>query len=313
MMFVRSRVLRSATVWKQLDVCSRFTVGRQTRYKSTDASEDEVKHFQELAPTWWDTDGSQRILHKMNLARLDFIQRTLRNQIKIQDPEVYVPGFNYKEFLPDYVCDNIRREVQGSIEAGLSGRQEMSVLDVGCGGGILSESLARLKWVKKVQGIDLTRECIMVAKEHAKKDPMLEGKVDYECKALEDVTGQFDIITCMEMLEHVDVPSEILRHCWSRLNPDGGILFLSTINRDLISWFTTIFVGENVLKVVPKGTHHLSKYINSKEILAWFNDHYDGQFRLLDLKGTMYLPMQGWVEHNCSDIGNYSMAIQRLK
>ncbi|CAI4779901.1 hexaprenyldihydroxybenzoate methyltransferase [Saccharomyces cerevisiae S288C] len=311
-MLLRSRFLKVIHVRKQLSACSRFAIQTQTRCKSTDASEDEVKHFQELAPTWWDTDGSQRILHKMNLTRLDFVQRTVRNQVKIQNPEIFVPGFNYKEFLPEYVCDNIQREMQESIETNLDKRPEVSVLDVGCGGGILSESLARLKWVKNVQGIDLTRDCIMVAKEHAKKDPMLEGKINYECKALEDVTGQFDIITCMEMLEHVDMPSEILRHCWSRLNPEKGILFLSTINRDLISWFTTIFMGENVLKIVPKGTHHLSKYINSKEILAWFNDNYSGQFRLLDLKGTMYLPYQGWVEHDCSDVGNYFMAIQRL-
>ena len=229
------KLLKPTNVLSQLGVFSRFAVRMQTRCKSTDASEDEVKHFQELAPTWWDTDGSQRILHKMNLARLDFVQRTLRSQVKIQDPDVFVPGYNYKEFLPEYVSENIQREVQDSLETSLGERPEMRVLDVGCGGGILSESLARLKWVKNVQGIDLTRECIMVAKEHAKKDPIIEGKVNYECKALEDVTGQFDIITCMEMLEHVDVPSEILRHCWARLNPDKGILFLSTINRDFIS------------------------------------------------------------------------------
>ncbi|EHN00385.1 Coq3p [Saccharomyces cerevisiae x Saccharomyces kudriavzevii VIN7] len=312
-MLLRSGLLRHVRVWKNLGLCSRITVGAQTRHKSTDASEDEVKHFRELAPTWWDTNGSQRILHKMNLARLDFVQRTIRNQVKIQDPEIFVPAFNYKEFLPEYVCDNIQREIQESIESSLDERPGMSVLDVGCGGGILSESLARLKWVKSVQGIDLTHECIMVAKAHSKKDPMLERKLSYECKALEDVTGQFNIITCMEMLEHVDVPSEILRHCWTRLSPDNGVLFLSTINRDLISWFTTIYMGENVLKVVPKGTHHLSKYINSKEIIAWFNDNYSGQFRLLDLKGTMYLPLRGWVEHDCSDVGNYFMAIQRLE
>lgn len=279
--------------------------------KTTYTTEDEISHFKDLAPSWWDTDGSQRILHKMNLARLDFIQRNLRNSIKIKNPDVFIPGYNYKEFFPTGVSNQVKKEWNHNVDIELNKRL-LNVLDIGCGGGILAESMGRLPFVNKVIGIDLTEDCITVAKQHAKLDPILEGKVEYRLEALEDVKGSYDVITCFEMLEHVDRPDEILRSAWDRLKPDG-ILFLSTINRDLISWFTTIFIAEKVVGLVPNGTHHLKKFINSSEVMEWFQKKKPKRFQIIDLKGTMYIPTQGWVEHNCTDIGNYFMAVKKLK
>ncbi|CCH59075.1 hypothetical protein TBLA_0B02330 [Henningerozyma blattae CBS 6284] len=283
-----------------------------TRFKSTDASASEVEHFRNLAPTWWDTHGNQRILHLMNLARLDFIQRNIRNTIKIENSDIYVPGFNYKKFLPKDISTAVQEEFDNEIEKILISRK-LKVLDVGCGGGILAESMGRLPYVQHVTGVDLTKDCIEVAKLHAKKDPALKGKLTYELKAVEDVEPNegYDIVTCFEMLEHVDSPSSILSHSWRKLKPNG-ILFISTINKDLISWFTTIFMGEYVLKIVPVGTHHLNKYVNSKDIIKWFQSTVPNKYQVMDVKGTMYLPFKAWVEHNCSDVGNYFLAIKKL-
>lgn len=284
--------------------------GKNATSTSTSASQDEIHHFQQLAPSWWDVWGPQRILHKMNLARMDFIQKVLFSQVKAKS-DTFVPGFNHQELLPKTVSTAIERELNNDIRSQL-GKKHLKILDIGCGGGILAECLARLPYVSTVQGIDLTPQCIDVAKEHAKSDPILKNKLSYKVQSLEDVTDRFDVITCLEMLEHVDQPSEILRHAWGKLNP-GGILFLSTINRDLVSWFTTIFMGEQVLGIVPRGTHHLSKYINATEIEDWFRNEYPRSHEVLDCKGTMYLPLTGWVNHDCTRIGNYFMAVKKLK
>lgn len=280
------------------------------RLNSTSASKDEIDHFQELAPTWWDVNGSQRILHLMNNSRLDFIQRITRQGVKITESDTYIPGFNYKDFFPSQISRSIENDIEGKISTELQD-VKYDVLDIGCGGGILAECLARLPNTRYVTGIDLTPEVIDAAKAHAQKDPALDGKLEYRLQPLEEVEGTFDLVTCFEMLEHVDIPSEILRHAWMRLKPEG-ILFLSTINRDLVSWFTTIFMGEHVLKVVPVGTHHLSKYIKSSEVKDWFRKNEPKTHIVLDTKGVMYRPFNGWVEHNCADIGNYFMAIKKI-
>lgn len=297
---------------RRIDRCSRDSYRCfARRLKSTSTSNDEICHFKELAPSWWDINGPQRILHLMNNGRMDFIQRIMRQSVKVTNPDTYIPGFNYQEFFPAGVCRNIQHELDLEVDMKLRGLK-LKVLDIGCGGGILSESLARLTYIEHVTGIDLTKECIEVAREHALRDPQLENKLSYEVKALEDIKSQYDMVTCFEMLEHVDVPSEILRHAWLKLKPNG-VFFLSTINRDFVSWFTTIFMGEYALGIVPKGTHHLEKYIKATEIIDWFKKHEPHTHQIVEIKGTSYLPFKGWVEHDCSDIGNYFMAIRKIK
>ncbi|CCK73411.1 hexaprenyldihydroxybenzoate methyltransferase NDAI_0G04260 [Naumovozyma dairenensis CBS 421] len=288
----------------------------QLRCSSTGTTSDEVSHFESLASTWWDVNGSQAILHRMNLARLDFVQRIIRNSIalneeptKASQDDVYIPGYNYKAFFPKEVSNAVSQDIRMTASSKLQ-KMKLNVLDVGCGGGILSESMGRLPFIKHVTGIDLAPDCITVAKSHARSDPLLQGKVSYHVKSLENVKGKFDIVTCFEMLEHVDHPEAILNHAWKRLNKEG-ILFISTINKDLVSWFTTIFVAENILGIVPRGTHHLSKYVNSKDIVQWFQKNEGSKYELLDLKGTMFIPIKGWVEHDCPNVGNYIMAIRK--
>jgi polyprenyldihydroxybenzoate methyltransferase / 3-demethylubiquinol 3-O-methyltransferase len=137
---------------------------------------------------------------------------------------------------------------------------------------------------------------------------MLANKLDYKLQGIEDVQETFDMITMFEMLEHVPDPSGVLGKAVKLLNP-GGYLFLSTINRTPVSWFTTIFMGEQVLKIVPSGTHTWSKYINEYELREWVKDQNEIEFVRSD--GCLYVPGNGWRLTENKSIGNYFMALRR--
>ncbi|CAN6633448.1 ubiquinone biosynthesis O-methyltransferase, mitochondrial [Trichomonascus vanleenenianus] len=250
-----------------------------------------MSHFAQLADSWWDVQGPQRILHKMNLLRMDYIDSVLSKY------SVKQPGYS-PEILPE-----------GVAKAPLDTYTDMKVLDVGCGGGILAESLARLPRVSSVKGIDLTPEVIEVAKQHMKRDPVLGPKLTYHLQELDSVSEQdFDVVTMFEVLEHVDRPALMLRSALDRTKP-GGWVFLSTINRTPIAYFTTIFMGEDVLRIVPKGTHTYEKYINESELREWLLDQSDVEYVQSD--GCIYVPTKGWIlTLNCS-IGNYFMAVRK--
>ena len=141
------------------------------------------------------------------------------------------------------------------------------ILDVGCGGGILTESLA--KEGANVTGIDATAKAIVAAEEHLAISKL---NIDYQCERIENLaTNQdkkYDVITCMEMLEHVPDPKSIIESCAALLNP-GGSLYISTINRSLKSFMFAIVGAEYLLNLLPKGTHRYEKLIQPAEIIAW--------------------------------------------
>lgn len=277
-----------------------------------------MHHFNALASSWWDVEGPQRILHKMNLLRMDYVNEMVRGHLKLNEgvesaeDEVFIPPFNV-DLLPGQIKAKIMEEQETRRDEILRGNK-LRALDVGCGGGILSESLARLNFVESVRGIDLSSDVLEAARVHKANDPALALKLTYELEAVEDLpkTEKYDIITVFEMLEHVQYPSKILEEVFSRLEV-GGWVFLSTINRDFISWFTTIFMGEHVLRVVPVGTHNLEKYINEEEIRGWLKaSKHAHSFQVADSRGCAYIPGCGWVFTQCPQVGNYFMAIQRL-
>lgn len=146
----------------------------------------------------------------------------------------------------------------------------LKILDVGCGGGILSESLARAG--ASVTGLDLAEASLQVARLH-----LLESKlpVDYQCIALEDFAeqrpGEFDVITCMEMLEHVPDPYSIVQAC-SRLLKPNGHAFFSTINRNAKAFMLAIVGVEYIANILPKGTHEYAKFIRPSELSQWLRD-----------------------------------------
>ncbi|VVT50386.1 uncharacterized protein SAPINGB_P002737 [Magnusiomyces paraingens] len=286
---------------------------------STGTTSDELSHFAQLADSWWDVNGPQRILHKMNLLRLDFIFNMLKanwdeipNSNYKQSEKEFIPGYSF-ELLP---TEELKKHFSDKVsfhESQLFKVPQFEVLDVGCGGGILSECLARLPFTKKVRGIDLSPDVLAVAEAHKKKDPLLADKLDYrlaELGSLDKTKEQYDIITLFEVLEHVEYPSEVLSQAIDRLKP-GGWMFLSTINRTPISYFTTIFVGEHLLNIVPKGTHTLSKYINESELREWFNNRQDCD--VISSEGCLYIPAYGWKLTGSPNVGNYFMAIRKRK
>ncbi|MFA6037677.1 MAG: bifunctional 2-polyprenyl-6-hydroxyphenol methylase/3-demethylubiquinol 3-O-methyltransferase UbiG [Legionellales bacterium] len=168
-------------------------------------------------------------------------------------------------------------------QVNLTGKQ---VLDVGCGGGILTESLAKAGAV--ASGLDLASDVLDIAREHAQSQNLT---INYHCMNVEDFaqqhTGQFDVITCMEMLEHVPDPSVVIKACAQLLKPNGT-LFLSTLNRNLKSFLLAIIGAEYVLNLVPKGTHEYAKFITPAELSRLLREQ---NFELEKIQGMSYNPL----------------------
>jgi len=147
------------------------------------------------------------------------------------------------------------------------GLKDKTVLDIGCGGGILAESMAAHG--ARVTGIDLGEAPLAVAKLHLKESGL---KVDYRHVSAEDLAREqpeaFDVVTCMEMLEHVPDPASTIAACAKLVKP-GGQVFFSTINRNPKSWLFAIVGAEYVLNLLPKGTHEYMKFIKPSELEGW--------------------------------------------
>jgi 2-polyprenyl-6-hydroxyphenyl methylase / 3-demethylubiquinone-9 3-methyltransferase len=165
------------------------------------------------------------------------------------------------EFKPLHQLNPLRLEWIAQYSNGLFGKQ---ILDVGCGGGILAEAMARQGG--HVTGLDMGKEPLQVARLHALETGT---EVSYHLGTVEDLAdaqpGQFDVVTCMEMLEHVPDPASVVRAC-ARLAKPGGQLFFSTINRNPKSWLLMILGAEYLLNMVPKGTHDHKKFIQPAEL-----------------------------------------------
>jgi 2-polyprenyl-6-hydroxyphenyl methylase / 3-demethylubiquinone-9 3-methyltransferase len=163
--------------------------------------------------------------------------------------------------------------------------ENQRVLDVGCGGGILTEAMARKNAI--ATGIDLADKPLKVAALHAQNAGV---DVTYEAISAEDLAlrlpANFDLITCMEMLEHVPNPEPVIAACAAMVKPDGWVFF-STINRNPLSWLVAIFGAEYLLRMLPKGTHNHKAFIKPAELIAWAEKY---GLVLQDKRGLSYNP-----------------------
>ena len=212
----------------------------------------EVEQFGKLAADWWDPTGSSAMLHKLNPVRLRYIREQIDRHWQIDE--------------------HLRQPLDGK-----------TALDVGCGAGLLAEPLARLG--AKVTAIDATPEVIAVAREHA---AAMGLEIDYRAGDVQGLQGQFDLVTCLEVIEHVADPAAFLKALAARLAP-GGLLVLSTPNATGWSKLLMITLGEGFGQI-PKGTHEFDKFISPermKTLLA------DADLERVDVEGIAWSPTRG--------------------
>jgi len=189
---------------------------------------------------------------------------------------------NQGEFKPLHEINPLRLQYIDQ-RVGLAGKK---VLDVGCGGGILAESMARSG--AEVLGIDMGKAPLTVAKLHA-----MEAEIDLEYRQVtveelaEEMPGQFDAVSCMEMLEHVPDPASIIKACHKLVKP-GGDVFMSTLNRNPKSFLFAVVGAEYILQMLPKGTHDYKKFIKPSELSNWSRE---AGLELKDITGLTYNPL----------------------
>jgi 2-polyprenyl-6-hydroxyphenyl methylase/3-demethylubiquinone-9 3-methyltransferase len=205
-----------------------------------------------MAGDWWDPNGTSAMLHKLNPVRLSYLRDRINQH---------------------WQCD----------EHGLKPLEGKTALDVGCGAGLLCEPLARLG--AKVTGVDAAPELVAAARSHAAGQGLA---IDYRACGVEDVAGQFDLVTAMEVIEHVTSPSQFLSDLASRLAP-GGLLILSTPNRTAWSRLLTITLAEG-LGQIPRGTHDYDSFIPPERMSAMMAD---AGLRVEDMEGIAVSPARG--------------------
>ena len=206
------------------------------------------------------------------------------------------------EFRPLHEINPLRLEWINSI-APLAGK---TVLDIGCGGGILAESMARKG--ASVTGIDLSEKALKVADLHSLESGV---QVRYELISAEAMAarepGSYDVVTCMEMLEHVPDPAAVVHACATLVKP-GGHVFFSTINRNPKSYLFAVLGAEYILRLLPKGTHDYAKFIKPAELAQYIRN---AMLDLKGLKGMTYNPLTKVYSLNQDTSVNYMVAATR--
>jgi 2-polyprenyl-6-hydroxyphenyl methylase / 3-demethylubiquinone-9 3-methyltransferase len=185
---------------------------------------------------------------------------------------------------------------------------EQRILDVGCGGGILCESLAQRG--AQVTGIDLGEAPLKVARLHGLESGV---KVEYQHVSAEELAqtqaGHYDIVTCLEMLEHVPDPASIINAC-AKLAKPGGDIYFSTLNRTAKAYAFAVLGAEYVLKLLPKGTHEYGKFIRPSELARWVRS---AGLSLEDITGMTYNPLLREYKLNAKDVAvNYIVHVKKL-
>ena len=199
--------------------------------KNNTINKKEIEKFSKIAEEWWDPHGKFKPLHKFNPIRISYIKESIINSFKLQEK--------------------------------VKPLKKVKILDIGCGGGLLSEPMSRLG--ADVMGIDASDKNIEIAKFHAKKDNL---NIKYLCASPEQLntSTKFDVILNMEIVEHVKDVDFFLQSC-SKLLRKNGIMFVATINKTLKSYFFAIIGAEYILRWLPIGTHEWEKFVKPDELV----------------------------------------------
>ena len=200
--------------------------------KNNTINKKEIEKFSKIAEEWWNPHGKFKPLHQFNPIRISYIKENIIKTFKLNNKEKPL--------------DKVR------------------ILDIGCGGGLLSEPMSRLG--AQVCGIDASEKNINVAKLHAKKSNL---NIDYKCMSPENINNEikFDVILNMEIIEHVDDVDFFLESC-SKLLKKNGIMFVATLNKTLKSYLFAIIGAEYILRWLPIGTHSWEKFIRPNDLIS---------------------------------------------
>ena len=231
----------------------------------------EIERFSRIAGEWWDPTGKFAPLHRLNPVRIGYIR--------------------------DRAAAHWKRDALSGVP--LHG---LSLLDIGCGGGLLSEPMARLG--ARVTGVDAAPRNVAVAALHAEKQGL---EIDYRqgaAEALAESGNQFDIVLALEIVEHVADAPLFLKSCGRLVRP-GGLLFLSTLNRTAKAWALAIAGGEYILRWLPRGTHDWQKFLKPSEVV---NGLSAGGIEAQEIVGVVYSPLSRAWSLNKSDLDvNYML------
>ena len=220
---------------------------------TTTINREEIQKFSDLADEWWDVNGKFKPLHMFNPIRIEYITEKIKQEFKLINQN--------NSFLKD-----------------------LKILDIGCGGGLISEPLARLGG--EVTGIDASEKNIKVAKLHSRKNNL---NINYFNKSPEQLNNseKFDIVLNLEVVEHVENVDLYIKSC-SNLLKKNGIMFTATLNRTIVSYIKAIVGAEYILRWLPIGTHDWNKFIKPEELekkLSLAN------FCTIDVKGLEFNPL----------------------
>ena len=228
---------------------------------STTINKEEIQKFSRLAEEWWDVNGKFKPLHMFNPIRIEYITDNIKKYFTItNDKANYLEGLN--------------------------------ILDIGCGGGLISEPMARLG--AKVTGIDASAKNISIAKIHSEKNGL---KINYFNTSPENFKEieKFDVILNLEIVEHVDNVNLYIKSCYKLLKKNG-LMFTATLNRSFASYIKAIIGAEYILRWLPIGTHDWNKFIKPEELERFL---YQEKFSTLDIKGLEFNPfLKKWKKSN---------------
>lgn len=222
--------------------------------KSHSIDPSEVNKFSQIAHEWWDPTGKFKPLHIFNPIRIEYITKKVKTHFGIEK--------NRKPF------------------------SNLDLLDIGCGGGLLSEPMRRLG--ANVTAIDASEKNISIAALHAKNMAL---DIHYQCTSVEDLSAtkqQYDVILNMEVIEHVADVDSFMQHSAKLLKP-GGLMFVATLNRTLKSFALAIVGAEYILRWLPRGTHDWRKFLKPQEVKKHTQNH---GLSYLETQGLSYLPLQ---------------------